>query len=206
MPYTFALPLAQLAMGFFMIPFNAKKTIAAAGEILRRQPGRRTNYMRLLKLLYIANRRSLEAKGRPICGDRIYAMRRGPVMSATLNLINGSDPQAPEWSQYIKKDKYDLELETDPGNLALSRYEIHLLQSVCEEFDECDEWDLVEWCHKNLPEFRKHDPSKTGNAREVIPPADIFDAVGRADEMDELLADTNASLAFSNLFGDHEPA
>ncbi len=192
-------------MGSCMIPFNAKKTIAAAGEILRRQPGRRTNYMRLLKLLYIANRDCIAEKGRAICGDRIYAMPRGPVMSRALDLIKGQDPQSPEWSASIERDRYDVQLVNDPGNLALSKLEIRILQSVCERFADYDEWELVEWCHKNLPEFIKHDPDKTGNARELIPPAEIFSAVGRGDEMTELLAETNASLAFSRLFGDHDP-
>lgn len=192
-----------------MIPFDARKTIAAAGEILRRQPGLRTNYMRLLKLLYIANRNCLRDKGRPICGDRVYAMKRGPVMSATLDLINGRDPESPQWSASIAKDHYDIVLTNDPGNLLLSKYEIRILQQVCEDFADSDEWELVAWCHENLPEFKKHDPSREDSKdtlRELIPPADIFEAVGRLDQMDDLLTETNASLGFSRLFGDHEPA
>ena len=164
--------------------------------------------MRLLKLLYIANRECLREKGRPICGDRIYAMAKGPVMSATLDLINGRDPQSPEWSASITKDRYDLVLTNDPGNLPLSKYEIRILQGVCERFGDYDEWDLVEWCHKNLPEYMKHDPTAKGDEtlRELIPPRDIFEAVGRLDQMDDLHAEANASLGFSRLFGDHEPA
>ena len=41
------------------------------------------SYMRLLKLLYLAERKSLAETGRPILGDRTIAMQQGPVMEAT---------------------------------------------------------------------------------------------------------------------------
>lgn len=187
-----------------MIPFDAKKTTHAAAEILQCQPNRRTNYMRLLKLLYIANRRCLKEKGRLLCGDRIYAMNRGPVMSATLDLIKDKD--SPEWSSHITRDRYEVELTAQPQSPSLSRYEIRVLHEVCEEFADYDEWALVEWCHDHLPEFKKHDPATKGPgvSREPIPLEDIFEAVGRGAEMKEMLAEANAALAFSRLFRDHE--
>ena len=86
-----------------MLGFNLDKTIQAAAYLLKQEPECRMNYMRLLKMLYIANRQSLKTRDVPICGDKAYAMKRGPVLSATLDLINGSDPSSPQWSQTIEK-------------------------------------------------------------------------------------------------------
>jgi uncharacterized phage-associated protein len=43
------------------------------------------NYMRLLKLLYIAERETLGRTGRPIVGGPVTAMERGPVLLEVLD-------------------------------------------------------------------------------------------------------------------------
>jgi len=48
------------------------------------------NYLKLMKLLYLADRESMRRNGRPISGDRYVSMDHGPVLSQTLNLINGA--------------------------------------------------------------------------------------------------------------------
>jgi uncharacterized phage-associated protein len=63
--------------------------------VLLRQDGVRCmNYMRLLKLLYIADRESLPRTGRPIVGGPVIAMERGPVLEEVFDLIRGTSPDA----------------------------------------------------------------------------------------------------------------
>ncbi len=45
------------------------------------------SYMKLIKLLYLADREALARWGRPITTDTYVAMKHGPVLSYILNLI-----------------------------------------------------------------------------------------------------------------------
>ena len=47
------------------------------------------SYMKLIKLLYLADREALLRWGRPITFDAYVSMDRGPVLSSVLDLING---------------------------------------------------------------------------------------------------------------------
>jgi hypothetical protein len=49
-------------------PLNVEKAIQAVGVLFRNDRVRRMNYMRVLKLLYIADREALGETGRPIIG------------------------------------------------------------------------------------------------------------------------------------------
>ena len=65
--------------------FNFEKTLQAIAVLLRQSENRTDNYMRLLKLLYLADRKSLAQMGRPITGDRVVAMtpaQRAGLLSA----------------------------------------------------------------------------------------------------------------------------
>lgn len=188
-----------------MIAFNIEKTIEAAAYLIKQQPGCRENYMRLLKLLYLADRTSLRERSAPICGDTPYAMSRGPVMSATLDLIKGIDPLSDRWEPFVEKVNYDVHLKSDPGNLHLSRAEIKILEKVAEQFREYDEWALVDWCHQNLPEYEKNWQARGEKDRRRIPLEDVLAAVGRQADMAKIIAEINESAHFDRLFGDHSP-
>ncbi|MGH7140319.1 MAG: Panacea domain-containing protein [Pirellulales bacterium] len=189
-----------------MLAFNLRKTIEAAAYLIKRQPSRSENYMRLIKLLYLADRESLRERGVPICGGTVYAMRRGPVISPALDLIKGTDPQSSQWEEFIEKAQYDVRLRADPGNLNLSRAELKILDRVADEFRGLDEWDLVRWCHKHLPEYQKNWKARGDKIRRRIPFEDVLDAIGRRQEHSAILAAINESMAFDKLFGNHLPA
>ena len=78
--------------GYQMIlHFNITKTIQASAVLLKADPNHSMSRLRLLKLLYIADRESLTERARPITGDYPVAMDHGPVLSNTYNLIKGED-------------------------------------------------------------------------------------------------------------------
>ncbi len=56
-----------------MSGFIAEKTIQAVAHLPKREPGHRSNYMRILKLLYLAERKSLELRVSPLCGDTLWS-------------------------------------------------------------------------------------------------------------------------------------
>jgi uncharacterized phage-associated protein len=188
-----------------MIGFNIDKTIEAAAYLIKQQPGHRENYMRLLKLLYLADRRSLQERGVPICGDAPYAMAEGPVPSRTLDLIKGKDQASGKWEKFIEKTGYNVHLRVDPGNLHLSRAEIGILEQVADCFRSLDPWALVDWCHANIPEYEKNWKDRGSKKCRRIPFEDVLSEIGRLDDAPRIVAEINTDAAFSRLFSDHMP-
>lgn len=161
--------------------FNAKKTAQAAALIARRHGGA-INYMKLIKLLYLADRQMLLDHGTMVTGDRHVAMKFGPVLSQVLNLINegARDEAHTPWFDFFgAPEKYDVQLK--PGapteNDELSRYEVKLLESIDDKYGSMDRWALVDYLHKNLPEWT--DPGETSTP---ISPEMILRAESRSDE------------------------
>lgn len=177
--------------------FKLRKTLQAVAVLLRNEPSQRTNYMRLLKLLYIADRECLKESGRSITGDGFVAMKRGPVPSQSYDLIRGRHLQSPEWSASVRKNGYNIELARDPGLAELSRFEIDILQRVSERHAGNDEWEMVEITH-GFEEWRKNDP---GDSSRPIPLEDILEAVGRSADEASIAQDAKDEAAFDRVFG-----
>jgi uncharacterized phage-associated protein len=179
------------------IRFNPTTTIQASAVLLKTSASRRMTRLRLIKLLYIADRESLQETGRPITGDRAVAMKNGPVLSRTHDLINGSDYAAPEWERFFRNaDKWDLELIAEPGVGQLSKYEIEKLQQVANRFEDSDDWEVAEHTH-TFAEWLKNRPD--GDGQRGIPLDDLLEAVGLAEHKQDLLADAEAEAAFDRM-------
>ena len=179
-----------------LIPFAPIKIAQAAGVLLKAEPTKRMGRLRLLKLLYIADRESLVERARPITGDKPVAMDHGPVLSQTYNLIKGRDFASPEWDKYLRTEGRDVELIEDPGVGKLTRYEITKLQEVSARFTESDDWTVAEITHA-FPEWAKNRP-EAGSAK-PIPLDDLLDATGHAQHKQSLLATERAEAAFKRL-------
>ena len=155
-------------------PLQVEKAVQAIGVLYRQDRVKRMNYMRLLKLLYIANREAIKETGRPITGGSVTAMERGPVLQDVYDLIRGRHAEMPLWDRYFQKDKYSLELVSDPDVRKLSKYEIDKLQQIAQKHENDDEWDLSHLTH-SFEEWKKNDP---GTSSRPIPLNDILEAVG----------------------------
>ena len=141
----------------------------------------------------------------PISGDTPYAMARGPVFSTTLDLIKGKDPLSDKWEQFIEKCGYNVHLKSDPGNLHLSWADIDILERVANRFRFYDEWALVHWCHKHLPEYQKNWKERGGKGHRQIPFEDVLSAIGRLQDQGRIIAEINEDAAFSRFFSHHMP-
>lgn len=168
-------------------PFSSAKVTQAAARLLelRKAP---MSYMKLLKLLYLADREALRTLGRAISGDRHVCMDHGPVLSLTYQLI--SDPPCPEensyWHKHISppQGEYEVQLLSPPGNGLLSEAEEEILDRVFSERGHLSRWDLVKFTH-TLPEW--HDPNGSSmpiQLSEMLGVSDV-EAERQKAEMDE---------------------
>jgi uncharacterized phage-associated protein len=176
--------------------FHPEKAIQAVAFLLRRERGFRMNYMRLLKVLYIAEREILAESGQPLTGSRVIAMQRGPVLEDVLQLIRGEHTAVPLWSPFLRVDHYNLEMVTDPGIGLLSRYVSRKLNEVAKRYDDLDEWGMVAVTHA-FPEWLRNDP---GESSQEIPLAHILEAVGRGADLKEIVANAREDERASRFF------
>ena len=153
--------------------FNERRSTQAAAFLVSRNGGT-MNYMKLIKLLYLADRTALLRWQQPITGDKYYSMPRGPVVSTILDIIsNGPNPhENGYWSHAIKKspdDGYAVTAVAPVEYDDLSAREKRLLTDIDEHFKAFDQWAMVDYCHKNLPEWNDpQGPSAQITVEEII--------------------------------------
>lgn len=142
--------------------FNERKAVQAAGRLITHSAGE-MNYMALIKLLYLVDREALLRFGSPITGDRVVAMKHGPVLSRIFDLVSQKKqclPQSawhsviPRPAPYVYTVRYSGVLEAG----ALSEAELALIDEIYARHRHLSEDALVELTHE-LPEWS--DPGKT---------------------------------------------
>lgn len=177
-----------------LIPFQIERVVQAAAVLLKAEESRRMSRLRLLKLLYIADRERMQECGRPITGDAVAAMDHGPVLSRVYNLIKGEDIASPEWERFIRSvDRRDVVLADDPGVGKLTRKEIEKLHSTATRFEEWNDYDIAIYTHQ-FQEWQKNVPAAGSSKR--IPLDDLLEATGLSDKKAQLLANAaNEQLA-----------
>jgi hypothetical protein len=137
--------------------FNERKAAQAAAFVLSRHGGS-LNYMVLLKLLYMADRRALIERGLPITGDRMVSMPHGTALSTVLDLLKAKI-MIPAWSRYVSSPNGYEVRSTGTSELdELSRYELSVLADIDDELGGKDWRELRQFTH-DLPEWQ--DPAKS---------------------------------------------
>ncbi len=176
-------------MRFF---FDERKATQAAGVLLSRHDGP-MSYLRLIKLLYLADRQSLIETGSTITGDRFVSMKHGPVLSRCLELVKNAAPQETSyWTQHIERDgKHTVALLADPGQGSLSEYQTTVLERIAERHREETDAEIVDHTHA-LPEWEN-----PGRSARPINPAQILRFAGYSDDEVALASeDAEAVYAF----------
>lgn len=141
--------------------------------------------LKLMKLLYLADRESFKKYGASLSGDEYYSLKNGPILSRTLNLISGMvESEVDGWDAWISdKENHEVNLRRHIESLddldELSAADIEILANVWERYGSMTRWQLVEYTHdkRNLPEW--DDPNGSHRKIEV---RSILEAVGRSPE------------------------
>lgn len=166
--------------------FNEKRTAQAAAFLLHKA-GERLPLLKLMKLLYLAERESLKIYGEPISGDKLVSMPHGPVLSRTLDLMNGYGSDATDgWDCWMEdRAGHDIALR-DPSMIRsaeqdlreLSIGDLKVLEMVWDKFGHMGKYELVTYTHSDgCPEWE--DPH--GSSR-PIPMGRIFRTFGYSEE------------------------
>ena len=181
--------------------FNDRLVAQIAAYFLLRQRGR-LPILKLMKLLYLADRESMSRYGYPITFDRMVSMPHGPVLSNTLNLINDfTDSSDDGWKEWIgDRSNHEVDLVKDRISRddldELSEAELDVLSSVWERFGQMGKYALRDYTHDHCPEWA--DPNGSSLPIEY---KDVFKALGRtAEQAEALQAEILSKQSVDDLF------
>ena len=143
-------------------------------------------HLKLMKLMYLCERESMNRCGFPMTGDHFVSMKHGPVLSLTLNHINGYAPanEHDGWASWIS-DKADNKVAiARPFSLddldQISRADMAVLIDVWNKVGHMSKFELVAYTHdpKNCAEWRN-----PGDSMLPIHYRDVFKALGYGHDM-----------------------
>jgi len=186
--------------------FNQVKTAQVASWVIAKC-GNPIEVLKLMKLLYLIDRKALERYGYSVTGDRMVSMPHGPVLSQTLDVINGAgrpDVQGGWDSRMTDREGRRIGLkpgvDVSPDALdELSEIDLQIMEEVVNEHGDRRAWELREYTHSDCPEWE--DPQ--GSSRPISSER-LFQAFGFDDEKvsylsDMLRSDEKVDLIFSRI-------
>ncbi|HXI72388.1 MAG TPA: Panacea domain-containing protein [Verrucomicrobiae bacterium] len=160
--------------------FQIGKATEAACLFLERG-NRQMNSMKLVKLLYLLDRRSLDRRNIPVIGGDYLSMRNGPVTSEILDLLNEGrlyHETDHRWEECISdRADHEVALLRMPEREQVSNAEVKLLDEIWAEHGGKTQWQLVDWCHDHCKEWT---PVLSGQS--PISVEQIGEALGKAGD------------------------
>lgn len=114
-------------------------------------------HLRLLKLLYIADRHYLLSYGEMITGDHVVALKHGPVLTNIFDLIKGRGVRADKWACHLQTlpESHKIRLIDDPRTGSLCRASQKLLDDVYTQYGRMSRFQLRDLTH-TFPEWKKY--------------------------------------------------
>lgn len=172
--------------------FNPRKSAQVIAYFALRAGGR-IDVLKAVKLVYLADRASIQRFGAPILDEQRFSMPHGPVNSSTYAYLNGEhDLSACGWSDYLEDKENHMvgvvDGVSDDALDELSDADLGCLEEVWAKFQHMTKWQIRDWTHDraNVPEWE--DPK---GSSKVIPLERIMTMVGveNADAQAQLLKD-----------------
>jgi len=187
--------------------FNEKKAAQAAAFFIFRAGGT-LQVLKLMKLLYLAERRSFEKYGEPMIGDRLVSMPHGPVLSSTYNHMNGELPSVEGgWDAWIAdRAEHDLALR-NPAALRspaedlteLSDADLEILGEIWHRFGGMSGLQLRNYTHDHCPEWKDPEGSMIPMELEELFRALKFSPEQTREALARLRAEDEISAAFESV-------
>jgi uncharacterized phage-associated protein len=161
--------------------FSERKAAQIAAFFIFKEGGE-LGILKLIKLMYLAERESFTRYGEPITGDTFYSLDHGPILSSTLDHINNLTESAPGgWESWIKdRENHLVSLQQNgdptPNLTELSDADLEILAHVWDQYGHMTGSQLRNLTHQICEEWE--DPN---GSRLPIPYGRILKCVGHKD-------------------------
>ena len=179
------------------------KKITQALNYLAERQGGEINYLKALKLLYLADRLHLRKYGRLISDDRLVAMKNGTLGSQAKDIVLQRETLPHVVYKYSENrlkrnlDEYTIG-PNDKAKDSLSETDVECLDQVYSMLGNKKEFDLAQLTHQ-LPEWERHKYTIEKGERRVVTLqlSDLFEPTANP-ELSKLYSQSNDELELSH--------
>ena len=176
--------------------FDERKTVQVAALLVKKF-NNKMDMGKLLKMIYLIDRKSLEDRGYPITFDRPCNMKFGPLLSCTYRLIKEGNGRY--WNKVFwgLDTKHLVKLrDVEVGTGALSEADMEYIDRVTKEIGHLSFYELSQYTHK-LEEYED-----TGNTIRPIEWNNWLRAVGwDEDDILDIREDLAIRANFEKMVG-----
>ncbi|HUU17843.1 MAG TPA: Panacea domain-containing protein [Sedimentisphaerales bacterium] len=168
-------------------PYESNKATQVILWLLHKHGGT-LHRLKLVKLIFYADRKHLALYGRPIVGGSYVAMQHGPVSSELLNYINSATETAN--MPFINQSLHVL-TKAPVDEEYFSESDIQVLQHIDKVYGVHDRFTLRDLTHK-LQAWRKNYPNPEENTSYPLPYVDFFDDLRDKGMLEIIIEDQEA--------------
>lgn len=138
--------------------FDHLKSIQTIAYFVRKAGGS-AEKLKLIKLVYLADRLSFERRGKPLNFDSYLSLPHGPIASSALNGMdhNLSDPAW--YALALADNRKDVTIAGEVADDRLSRADIAILDATWDEFGGKTASQLRNWTHTHCKEYVEVGPA-----------------------------------------------
>jgi uncharacterized phage-associated protein len=176
---------------------NVRKAAQVAAFFALKERGE-IYVLKLVKLMYLADRRFMQLYDVPILNDQLVSMEHGPVNSISYNYLNGA-LESDDWNDFLDDRashrvsiaRQDLDVQSLDE---LSRAELRVLGDVWNEFGHMGRFEIRDYTHDHCPEWE--DPN---GSSAPIPYSRVLNFLGKqnsAELEDRILAERQVAASF----------
>ena len=166
---------------------DEKKAAHMAAAFVLMAESENITKLKLMKLMYLAERESLDKRGFPMTYDNLVCMRAGPVLSNTLDMINYKT-LSNVWRDTFKKTDhhYRMRLREDVAFESLTRLSKNdrkIIRKIWRQFGRMTANELSGYTHR-LPEYEN-----PGDTSQGLGYCDVLTKLGKPSETAEELTE-----------------
>ena len=169
--------------------YDQQKANQALLWLLHRHGGT-MDKLKLVKLVFYADREHLRQYGRPIIGGQYVAMRHGPISSELYDQLKVAAEKGRLPFTVQDRTQVIADGQLDEGDLSES--DMQVLRWVYDEYGFCDPYRLRNMTHE-LEAWKRNYPDPTENTSRPLPYEDFFLDIGD-DGMLETIIDHQEAL------------
>lgn len=152
-----------------LVGFKSRKAAQLCAHFAVRQ-ARVIDKLKLIKLVYLTERKCLETWHRPVLFDELFSLPHGPICSSTLNGINGEIHES-IWDHFIARNGNEIVAmkSFDRDDLdEISDAEIEIIDQIWKRFGHMTASQLRNYTHDNCPEYTETSGRIPISYREVL--------------------------------------
>ena len=126
------------------------KLVQALGYLLSLDDNKKMHRVKLIKLLWVADRFHMRRYGRTVSESRYYAMPHGPVCSLALDIAQLNrdfaldDDDISYISEFFTTDGYSTAMSKNPGEDYLSETDKEMMRKAYQVFNSAEDFDLAD--------------------------------------------------------------